>query len=67
MLFFMLIKIQMPTTVGNSTFTGRKNFMLNSVEHEESFITSGPDVVYTSVNIKKKKKKHSFIKYNSAS
>ena len=33
--------------------------MLNSVEHEESFITLGPDVVYTSVNIKKKKSIHS--------
>ena len=36
MLFFLF------TNVGNLTFMSRKNFMLNSVEHEKSFITSGP-------------------------
>ena len=35
----------MPTIVGILTFMSRKNFMLNSVEHEKSFITSGPDCV----------------------
>ena len=42
MLFFLL----MPTIVGILTFMSRKNFMLNWVEHEKSFITSGP--VFTS-------------------
>ena len=40
MLFFMLINVKMPTIVGILTFMSRKNFMLNSVEHEKSFITS---------------------------
>ena len=35
MLFFLLIKVEMPTIVGISTFINRKNFMLNSVEHEK--------------------------------
>ena len=42
MLFFMFINVKMPTIVGILTFMSRKNFMLNSVEHEKSFITSGP-------------------------
>ena len=42
MLFFLLINVKMPTIVGILTFMSRKNFMLNSVEHEKSFITSGP-------------------------
>ena len=42
MLFFLLINVKMPTIVGILTFKSRKNFMLNSVEHEKSFITSGP-------------------------
>ena len=42
MLFFLLINVKMPTTVGILTIMSRKNFMLNSVEHEKSFITSGP-------------------------
>ena len=33
----------MPTIVGILTFMSRKIFMLNSVEHEKSFITSAPD------------------------
>ena len=32
----------MPTIVGILTFMSRKNFMLSWVEHEKSFITSGP-------------------------
>ena len=43
MLFFLLINVKMPTIVGILTFMSRKNFMLNSVEHEKSFTTSGPD------------------------
>ena len=42
MLFSVLINVKMPTIVGILTFMGRKNFMLNWVEHEKSFITSGP-------------------------
>ena len=34
----------MPTLVGILTFVSMKNFMLSLVEHEKSFITSGPDV-----------------------
>ena len=37
MLFFLL------TNVGILTFMSRKNFILNQVEHEKSFITSGLD------------------------
>ena len=42
MLFFLLINVKMSTTVGILTIMSRKNFMLNGVEHEKSFITSGP-------------------------
>ena len=42
MLFFRLINVKMPTIVGILTFTSRKNFMLSCVEHEKSFISSGP-------------------------
>ena len=42
MLFFPFINVKMPTIVGILTFMSRKNFMLNGVEHEKSFITSGP-------------------------
>ena len=38
MLFFLLIKVEMPTIVGISTFMSRKNF-----EHVKSFKTWGPD------------------------
>ena len=44
MLFFPLIHVKMPTTVGILTFMSGENFMLNWVEHEKSFITSGPDL-----------------------
>ena len=47
MLFFLLINVKMPTIVGILTFISRKSFMLSRVEHEKSFITSGP--WYTSV------------------
>ena len=43
MLIFLLINVDMPTIVGILTFMGKKNFMLSSVEHEKTFITSGPD------------------------
>ena len=42
MLFFLLINVKMPTIVGILTLMSRKNFMLSGVEHEKSFITSGP-------------------------
>ena len=38
----MLINIKMPTIVGILTFMSRINFVLGLVEHEKSFITSGP-------------------------
>ena len=41
--FSPLIHVKMPTIVGILTFMSGENFMLNSVEHEKSFITSGPD------------------------
>ena len=37
----MLINIKMPTIVGILTFMSRINFVLNLVEYENSFITSG--------------------------
>ena len=40
--FIMLINVNMPTTFGILTFMSRINFMLVSVEHGKSFITSGP-------------------------
>ena len=43
MLFFLLIKVEMLTVDGISTFMSRKNFMLSLAEHEKRFITSGPD------------------------
>ena len=42
MLFFLLMKVEMPTIVGISTFMVSKNSMLSWVEHEKSFITSEP-------------------------
>ena len=42
MLFFLLMHVKMPTIVGILTFMSRKNFMRNRVEHEKSFIPSGP-------------------------
>ena len=38
----MLINAKMPTIVGILTFISRINFVLSSVEHEKSSITSGP-------------------------
>ena len=40
--FIMLINVKMPTIVGILTFMSRIKFMLSRVEHEKSFITSGP-------------------------
>ena len=45
MLLFLLINVKMPTIVGLLTVMSRKNFMLSSVEHGKSFITSGPGLV----------------------
>ena len=39
----MLINVKMPTIVGILAFMSRIKFLLSSVEHEKSFITSGPD------------------------
>ena len=36
----------MPTIVGILTFMSRKKFMLSWVEHEKSFITSGPGLAH---------------------
>ena len=44
MLFFLLINVKMPTTVGILTFISRKNFMLNCVEHEKSVYNLGAKV-----------------------
>ena len=41
-LFFLLIHVKMPPTVGILTFMSGKNFMLNRIEHEKIFISSGP-------------------------
>ena len=38
----MLINVKMPTIVGILTLMSRINFVLSGVEHEKSFITSGP-------------------------
>ena len=43
--FTMLINVKMPTIVGILTFMSRKMFVLNRVEFEKSFITSGPGLV----------------------
>ena len=45
MLFFPLTNVKMPTIVGILTFMSGENFMLNLVEHEKSFITSGPGLL----------------------
>ena len=45
MKFFLLINIKMPTIVGILIFISRKIFLLTWVEHEKSFITSGPAAV----------------------
>ena len=42
MIFFPLINVIMLTVVGILTFMSRKKFKLSRVEHEKSFITSGP-------------------------
>ena len=41
-MFIMLINVKMPTNVGILTFMSRRNFVLSRVEHEKSFIISGP-------------------------
>ena len=40
--FSMLINVKMPTIVGILTFMSMINFVLSWVEHEKSFIASGP-------------------------
>ena len=41
--FIRLINVKMPTIVGILTFMSSINSILSWVEHEKSFITSGPD------------------------
>ena len=41
MLFFLFINVKMPTIVGILIFMSRKNFMLNSVEHEKVLYPRG--------------------------
>ena len=41
----LLIDMKMPTIVGIFISFSRENFMLSRVEHENSFITSGPDIL----------------------
>ena len=48
--YIMLINVKMPTMVGILTFMSRINFVLSWVEHEKSFITSGPDLQIKEVN-----------------
>ena len=43
----VLINMKMQTIVGIFIFISRENFMLSRVEHENSFITSGPGVKIT--------------------
>ena len=65
MLFFPLINVKMPTTVGILTFMSRKNFML--IEHEKSFIISGPGFVCAQEQLKRMliKKKNKKLKHFS--
>ena len=42
--FIMLKNVKMPT-IGILTFMSRINFVLSWVEHEKSFMTSGPVVL----------------------
>ena len=44
--FIMLINVKMPTTVGILTCMSRINFVLSCVEHEKSFMTSGPGLIW---------------------
>ena len=51
-LFIMLINVKMPTIVGILTFISMINFVLSLVEHEKSFITSGPEFkIFTSKTV----------------
>ena len=45
MLFFLLINVTMSTIVGILTFYEQEKFMLSCVQHENIFITSGPNLV----------------------
>ena len=42
LVIYLLVNVKMPTVVGILTFISRINFKLGRVEHEKSFITSGP-------------------------
>ena len=45
MVFILLINVKMPTIVGILTFMSRINFVLSQVEHEKSFVISGPESI----------------------
>ena len=42
-----ILNMKMPTIVGMFIFVSRGNFVLSSVEHEKSFITSGPGTLFS--------------------
>ena len=64
MIFFLFINVKMPTVVGILIFMSRKNLMLNSVEHEKSFLTLGPDIQIKGHNSDRKSPIVTQIKYD---
>ena len=46
MIISLQINMKMPTIVGILIFISRENFMLSLVEHEKTFITLEPDMVF---------------------
>ena len=44
LVLILLINVKMPTIVAILKFMSRINFILSSIEHEISFITSEPDL-----------------------
>ena len=49
MLFFLLIKVEMPTIVGISTFMSREFSCSAELSMKFFFITSGPDFFYLTI------------------
>ena len=45
----LLINMKMKIIVGIFMFISRESFMLSQVEHEKRLITSGPDVIVSTV------------------
>ena len=52
MLFFLLVNVKMPTVIGILTFKSRKNSMLSLVEHAIFFMTCGPDLSMTQLQVR---------------